>query len=79
MLWFLGLCYSILVTRMAKVTSIPMPVELLLTIANELCYFTLPGRLFKRHLRYLIRHWNHLHGGAYCAEHALLSSEKLTI
>ena len=32
-----------------------------------------------RHLRYLIRHWDHLHGGAYCAEHALLSSEELTI
>ena len=32
-----------------------------------------------RHLRYLIRHWDHLHGGAKCAEHSLLSSEELTI
>ena len=36
-------------------------------------------RLFKRHLRYVIRHWDHLHGGAYCAEHALPSSEELPI
>ena len=27
-----------------------MPVELLLTITNELCYFTLPGRLLKTSL-----------------------------
>ena len=74
MLWFIALCYNILATRMAEITSIPpfdpfeqtdsvgpaetdgkhdysitsMSVELLLTIANKLCYFTLPGRLFKK-------------------------------
>ena len=54
-----------------------MPVGLLLTIANELCYFTCRANC-SRHLCYLIRHWDHLYAGAYCAEHALLSSEELT-